>query len=522
MRQNWILSPQRDMCLILLAPVLVLAVLLGLTQLTTVLAVFAIGGVYNLAHHLPTLLRIYGDQDLFRRYRWRFLLAPLLPFFSFVAVAGWLLHTDEPIDNVLFLLMFLTLWAPWHLMMQHYGFLRIYDRHNRAPRRLQTRMELGLCVSWFVFLLLAMRDWLPDLVYRLHTLHGVSALNWFAGVTQQSLERLTFAVAVGMSLVYVGYVIWCGRRGYFVSYAKLTLNATTFAVLYLAMVPNQWMATLQPGWNYALGFLLLNATHNTQYLAIVWRFNRGLALGDSTRVHGGLFRSAFARGGLAVLGVYVVACLVYGFVLGRSWLDWMIISPATQQAALVVLYGLAFTSELLHYYFDGFIWKVRHQENDPYLSDAETKPSQGERGKSWWDSRSDESPLPVLLRQGLYFVVPMLLLTATFLMWRQGESEFAPMQHLLEARTRQEFSQAVRVLDQQIEVEERMVALRPRAVHLSYMSEMRFLRTRMSIRWNAGRASAAELREYASQVEWYLDRGRFSCDGFRRTPGRED
>lgn len=512
MRQNWILSPQRDMCFILLAPVFVLAVLLWLLQLTTVLAVFAIVGVYNIAHHLPTLLRIYGDQDLFRRYRWRFLLAPLLPFFAFVAVAGWLLHAEEPVDNVLFLLMILTLWAPWHLMMQHYGFLRIYDRHNRAPHRLQIRMELGLCVSWFAYLMLAMRDWLPDLIYRLLTLHGVSTLNWFAGVTQNNLERLTFTLAVGMSLVYVGYVIWCGRRGYFVSYAKLMLNAITFTVLYLAMVPNRWMAALQPDWNYALGFLVLNATHNTQYLAIVWRFNRGLALGNSARVHGGLFRIAFARGGLAVLAVYLLACLVYGFVLGRSWLDWLTVSPATQQAALVVLYGLAFTSELLHYYFDGFIWKVRHRENDPYLSDAETKPSQSNGGKSWWDNPSDESLLPVLLKQALYFLVPIMLLTATFLMWRREGAEFTPMQHLVEARTQQDLAQAVHALDQQIDIEERMVALRPRAAHLTYMSEMLFLRTRALIMRNGGRATAAELHEHASQVELAITTMKRSLD----------
>lgn len=501
MRQNWILSPQRDVCFILLAPVFVLAALVWLSQLTTVLVVFAIVGVYNIAHHLPTLLRIYGDRDLFRRYRWRFLLSPLLPFFAFVAVAGWLLHNEEPLDNVLFLLMILTLWAPWHLMMQHYGFLRIYDRHNRAPHRLQTSMELGFCVSWFVYLLLAMRDWLPDLVYRLYTLHGVSALDWFAGVTQGRLEQLTLSLAIGMSLVYVGYVIWCGRRGYFVSYAKLMLNAITFGILYLSMVPNRWMGSLQPGWNYALGYLVLNATHNTQYLAIVWRFNRGLALGNPARVPGAWFRFAFARGGLIVLAVYLLACLVYGFVLGRSWLDWLTISPATLESALVVLYGLAFTSELLHYYFDGFIWKVRHQENDAYLSDAETRKSPDQRDKSWWDSQSDESLFPVLLKQGLYFLVPIMLLTVTFLMWRQEEVEFTPMQHLAEAQTRHDFLRAVHVLDQQIEFEKRMVDLRPRAAHLTYMSEMRFLRTRTLIKRNAGRATAAELTEYASQVE---------------------
>ena len=54
------------------------------------------------------------------------------------------------------------------------------------------------------------------------------------------------------------------------------------------------------------------------------------------------------------------------------------------------------------------------------------------------------------------------------------------------------------VLDQQIEFEKRMVDLRPRAAHLTYMSEMRFLRTRTLIKRNAGRATAAELTKYAA------------------------
>ena len=35
--------------------------------------------VLTVAHHLPTFIRIYGDVELFRRYRWNFLLGPLVP-----------------------------------------------------------------------------------------------------------------------------------------------------------------------------------------------------------------------------------------------------------------------------------------------------------------------------------------------------------------------------------------------------------------------------------------------------------
>jgi len=53
--------------------------------------------------------------------------------------------------------------------LQHYGFMRIYDRHNRAPQWLAARMDLWLCVSWFVFIMLAAADWLAGLLEDLST-----------------------------------------------------------------------------------------------------------------------------------------------------------------------------------------------------------------------------------------------------------------------------------------------------------------------------------------------------------------
>ena len=52
--------------------------------------------------------------------------------------------------------------------------------------------------------------------------------------------------------------------------------------------------------------------------------------------------------------VYVLVCLAYGSGLTQvhdsRWL-------------MSVLLAVGFTSTLLHYYFDGFIWKVRHAQN---------------------------------------------------------------------------------------------------------------------------------------------------------------
>ncbi len=70
----------------------------------------------SVGHHLPGFMRAYGDRELFRRFRWRFLLVPPL-ILAVVGLVVWQgLHTVEVL---------LLFWATWHELMQTYGFMRI-------------------------------------------------------------------------------------------------------------------------------------------------------------------------------------------------------------------------------------------------------------------------------------------------------------------------------------------------------------------------------------------------------------
>jgi len=54
--------------------------------------------VMTVAHHLPTFIRIYGDVDLFQRFKWTFLLGPLVPL-TFAAGAPRLHQTFTTIRS---------------------------------------------------------------------------------------------------------------------------------------------------------------------------------------------------------------------------------------------------------------------------------------------------------------------------------------------------------------------------------------------------------------------------------------
>src|SRR5678816_3218231 len=124
-RQNWILSPLQDGLLVVAAPLLVLAAavalfaVLGTAEATAYIVLLHV--VLTVAHHLPTFIRVYGDVDLFRRFKWTFILAPVVPLAFVTAVLGYLNAHDYPVQNVLFLWILLALWDPWHFLRQHYG-----------------------------------------------------------------------------------------------------------------------------------------------------------------------------------------------------------------------------------------------------------------------------------------------------------------------------------------------------------------------------------------------------------------
>jgi hypothetical protein len=127
--QNWVLDPVQDSVLIIGAPLLVLA--LALVAFRTLPAASATSliivshVVLTVAHHLPTFIRIYGDVELFRRFRWSFLLAPVIPLAFSTAVLTYINSRGLPVEYFLYLYIMLALWDPWHFLRQHYGFMRI-------------------------------------------------------------------------------------------------------------------------------------------------------------------------------------------------------------------------------------------------------------------------------------------------------------------------------------------------------------------------------------------------------------
>jgi hypothetical protein len=101
--------------------------------------------------------------------------------------------------------------------------------------------------------------------------------------------------------------------------------------------------------NVILGVALFDICHDVQYLAIVWLFNCR-RVSANPRI--GRFIGYVFRRGMVLLYVGLIAA--YG-AIG--------LVPALVQDGTVILIfnGILGTSTILHYYYDGFIWKVREK-----------------------------------------------------------------------------------------------------------------------------------------------------------------
>src|SRR5262249_20756223 len=76
----WIFSPFLDMAFVLFTPFLILGTFAAARRGGWMNGLLAFALALATAHYLPGILRAYGDQGLFHRFRLRLILAPLFLF----------------------------------------------------------------------------------------------------------------------------------------------------------------------------------------------------------------------------------------------------------------------------------------------------------------------------------------------------------------------------------------------------------------------------------------------------------
>ena len=139
-----------------------------------------------MGHHLPGMIRAYGDRALFQRFKYRFIFAPI---FLVVVCTAFFLWDLKGIVLVAFI------WGVWHGMMQTYGFCRIYDAKVGSFAALTRRLDFALCGIWFATAVLLSSQRMTDTLESYYSAGGPFIPPGLLRGAQQGLFGLALAAS---------------------------------------------------------------------------------------------------------------------------------------------------------------------------------------------------------------------------------------------------------------------------------------------------------------------------------------
>ena len=331
-RNVWILDSWRDLILYVGTPLLIIPLFTLAQARWSAQEIYLFVAAFGaMGHHLPGMIRAYGDRALFERFRWRFIIAPIFLLAVCVGFYFWDIKTN-PVVMIVFL------WGVWHGMMQTYGFGRIYDAKTGSFAALTRRLDFATCGIWFAAGVILSPARMTD------TLEGFygCGLPFISPGGIHALQQTLLFAAVAVSILWLanyGRMWVAGTRQ---NPVKLALFITSVAFWWYC---NNGVA------NILAGIALFEVFHDVQYLSLVWIYNRNRVEKDSSI--GGFMRFIFRRSG-SLIGLYVGLVFAYGSI---GYLN----SHIGMETLTRLLTGLVAASGLLHFYYDGFIWKVREK-----------------------------------------------------------------------------------------------------------------------------------------------------------------
>ena len=326
----WILDSWRDLILYVGTPLLLLPVFTLAQARWSPQDIFLFVAAFGaMGHHLPGMIRAYGDRALFERFKWRFIFAPLFLLVVCVAFFWW------DLKGIVLVVFF---WGVWHGLMQTYGFCRIYDAKAGTFDALTRRLDFAMCVIWFATAVALSPYRLSDTLDTFYMCGGPFIPPSVIDYGQQFMLFAATTVTV-LFLFHFGRM-WIIGKG--ASPVKIALLVTSIAFWWYC---NNLVA------NILVGIALFEVFHDVQYLSLVWIYNRNRVEKDSNI--GGFMRFVFRRSG-SLVGLYVGLVFAYGSL---SFFNAHLGVDTVKR----ILTGVVTASTLLHFYYDGFIWKVRER-----------------------------------------------------------------------------------------------------------------------------------------------------------------
>src|SRR6185295_12304848 len=326
---RWIISARDDAIWfigsVVSSYVLLILYVSGIVPLVPMVAAWAI--LIDAPHVFGTFSRTYFDRTE-RKNRARLLWGSLL----FFAIGPVLVLAGAGL--VFFFVA--ALWAYYHLVKQHYGFMVLYKKKNCDLARVDNFLDRGLLLFAFnyPFVEFIARD--PEAMVRVPALLRGGG-NGFAKV-----------LLAGTILMFV---VWAGRQ----VQRALTgepLNVPKYLLL-AAAIPMHWIVLLTPMPNKPIAIVaILTIYHNFQYHRLIWFHNKKYTAASREK-----------HGAAEFISRRVMYYIAFGIVFGilyqgpRQILGYIGLQNGAPsfavQLGISFLWGYAF----IHYYLHSKIWR---------------------------------------------------------------------------------------------------------------------------------------------------------------------
>jgi hypothetical protein len=309
----------------------------------------------NLAHRHFGLPYAYFDDEVFRAHRRQLTWFPLVCIVLLAATPA-LLDPESTgsigAGAVTAIVFFSVIWNLWHVFMQKFGILRLYMAKDFAPANLKTAawVDKYFVLCWFPLYLSYLAP-----IYKSTILSRGQVVASYTSVIIRFMEDYRAWLIAPSALVAAGGVglwLWYDWRAHrFRNRARLSAAAGTLMISTALF----WADPLK-------AFIAFGFSHAVEYMVFVWAFQRRRYLRPEAKpcLMQRLLRHPKSW--------YAVLIGLFGTIGVLQVLGGRTILTDAKPVALFditlrgwILFYAAYQS-LVHFYLDGFLWKMRRPE----------------------------------------------------------------------------------------------------------------------------------------------------------------
>src|ERR1043166_6567992 len=252
-----------------------------------------------------------------------------------------------------------ALWAYYHLVKQHYGFMVLYKKKNNDLAPVDNTLDRLLLMFAFNYPFVAFIANDPLAMARVPP------------VLRGGVNAVAAMLLIGTIVIAIGWLLRQIQR----LVRRQPLNVPKYLLL-AAAIPMHWVALMTPMPAKPIALVaILTIYHNLQYQRLIWFHNQMYGAQDARGPQAGM--PALQYGPATFISRRLIYYLAFGILFGiiyqgpRQYLGYLNLHTGDSPAALTkpIQLGIAFLwgYAFIHYYLDSKIWRVRR---DPSVGQA--------------------------------------------------------------------------------------------------------------------------------------------------------